>query len=70
MGSALKEDDLAIKKAREIPTECRRYISHHVRNGLVLIMGMAERIQQDPVALKELEDYVKHIAGDLEKVGL
>lgn len=70
MGANLTEDMLAIQRSREIPVECRRYISHHVRNGLLSIMGLAMRIKDDPVAIKELECHIRHIACDLEKVGL
>ncbi len=70
MGAALNDEETAIEKAREIPTECRRYISHHVRNGLVSIMGIAMRIKDEPEALEKLEDYIDHIARDLKKVGL
>lgn len=70
MGADVVGEDLAIKRSSEIPKECRRYISHHVRNGLVSIMGLAMRIQDEPGALKELEGTISHIACDLEKVGL
>lgn len=70
MGARLHDEDAAIKKAPEIPNECRRYISHHVRNGLVSIMGLAMRIKDEPDALEKLEDYIDHIARDLKKVGL
>ncbi len=70
MGAALNDEEMAIEKAREIPTECRRYISHHVRNGLVSIMDIAMRIKDEPEALEKLEDYIDHIATDLKKVGL
>ncbi|MBI1911725.1 MAG: hypothetical protein HYS21_06950 [Deltaproteobacteria bacterium] len=63
-------EDLAIKRAGEIPKECKLYISHHVRNGLVSILGLAMRIKEEPEAIDELEGYIMHIAGDLEKVGL
>ncbi|MBE7414818.1 MAG: hypothetical protein HS130_06165 [Deltaproteobacteria bacterium] len=70
MGADVIAEDLAIRNSHRIPKECRRYISHHVRNGLVSIMGLAMRIQEEPGALKELEGAIIHIAGDLEKVGL
>lgn len=70
MGAKLLDEELAIQKSTEIPKECRRYISHHVRNGLVTIMGLATKIKEEPEALKELEGYIRHIAYDLEKVGL
>ena len=70
MGAKLAEDAMAIQRSQEIPDECRRYISHHVRNGLVSIMGLAMKIKDDPVAIRELECYISHIARDLEKVGL
>lgn len=70
MGAKMIDEELAIQRSCEIPRETRRYISHHVRNGLVSIMGLAMKIKDEPDAIEELEDYVKHIAGDLEKVGL
>lgn len=63
-------EDVAIKRSGEIPKECKLYISHHVRNGLVSILGLAMRIKEEPEAIDELEGYIMHIAGDLEKVGL
>lgn len=70
MGATLHDEDAAIKKAAEIPGECRKYISHHVRNGLVSIMGLAMRIKDEPEALEALEEHIEHIALDLKKVGL
>lgn len=70
MGVKLHNEDQAIRMSPEIPRECRMYISHHVRNGLVSIWGIAMRIKEDPGALKELEDHIHHISGDLKKVGL
>lgn len=70
MGARMLDEEKAIQRSVEIPGECRRYISHHVRNGLVSIMGAAMRMKDEPEALKDLEVYVRHIAGDLEKVGL
>lgn len=70
MGAQLLDEEIAIKRSREIPRECRQYISHHVRNGLVSIMGLAMKIQEEPEAIKELEGYIDHIASDLKKVGL
>lgn len=70
MGADVIGEELAIRKSHRIPKECRHYISHHVRNGLVSIMGIAMKIQDEPGALKELEGTITHIAGDLEKVGL
>ncbi|HXI10802.1 MAG TPA: hypothetical protein VNK06_08365 [Thermodesulfobacteriota bacterium] len=70
MGAVLNDEDAAIQKAREIPVECKRYISHHVRNGLVSIMGLAMKIKDEPEAIEKLEDYIDHIAKDLKKMGL
>ncbi|HEY4707761.1 MAG TPA: hypothetical protein VII64_09900 [Thermodesulfobacteriota bacterium] len=70
MGAKGLIDELAIQKSTEIPKECKRYISHHVRNGLVSIMGAAMRIKDEPGALDEIECCIRHIAHDLEKVGL
>lgn len=70
MGAKLIDEELAIQRSCEIPKECRRYISHHVRNGLVSIMGLALKLQDEPEAIKEIETRIRHIAGDLEKVGL
>lgn len=69
MGATLHDEDLAIRRAGEIPRECKLYISHHVRNGLVSILGSALRIE-DQQTVEEIEEYVRHIACDLEKVGL
>ncbi len=70
MGAKLIDEEAAIERAREIPRECRHYISHHVRNGLTSIMGLAMKIKDEPDAIKELEGYINHIASDLKKVGL
>jgi hypothetical protein len=70
MGAKMLDEEVAIQRSCEIPKECRRYISHHVRNGLVSIMGAAMKIKDEPDALKELEANIRHIAFDLEKVGL
>lgn len=70
MGARMMDEEVAIQRSCEIPKECKRYISHHVRNGLVSIMGAAMKIKDEPDALKELEVYIRHIAVDLEKVGL
>lgn len=70
MGAKLNNEELAIIKAIDIPKECRHYISHHVRNGLVSILGAAMRMKDEPEAIKDLEGCIKHIAFDLEKVGL
>lgn len=70
MGVALIDEDLAIKKSAEIPKECRRYISHYLRNGLVSIMCYAEKIREDPGAIDELEAYIRRLACDMEKIGL
>lgn len=70
MGARTYDEEMAIQKASEIPNECKRYISHHVRNGLVSILGAAMKINNEPNALKELEGCIRHIAVDLEKVGL
>lgn len=70
MGAKMLDEELAIQKSAEIPRECKRYISHHVRNGLVSIMGAAMKIKDEPDAIKELEVCIRHIAFDLEKVGL
>lgn len=70
MGAMIAQEELAISKSKEIPKECKQYISHHVRNGLVSIMGVAMKITDEPEALKELEGYIHHIASDLSKVGL
>jgi hypothetical protein len=70
MGVKMHDEEMAIQRSCEIPKECKKYISHHVRNGLVSIMGAAVKIKDEPDAIRELEIYIKHIAGDLEKVGL
>lgn len=70
MGAKMLDEELAIQKSGDIPRECKRYISHHVRNGLVSIMGAAIRMRDEPDAIKELEVCIRHIAFDLEKVGL
>ena len=70
MGAKMYDEEMAIQRSCEIPKECKKYISHHVRNGLVSIMGAAVKIKDEPDAIRELEVYIKHIAGDLEKVGL
>jgi len=70
MGAKMVDEEVAIQRSCDIPKECKRYISHHVRNGLVSILGAAMKIQDEPDALKELEVYIRHIAVDLEKVGL
>lgn len=70
MGAKMLDEEVAIQRSCEIPKECKRYISHHVRNGLVSIMGAAMKIKDEPDALKELEANIRHIAFDLEKVGL
>lgn len=70
MGAKMHDEEMAIQRSCEIPKECKKYISHHVRNGLVSIMGAAVKIKDEPDAIRELEVYIKHIAGDLEKVGL
>lgn len=70
MGARLIDEELAIQKAHQIPRETRKYISHHVRNGLASIIGAAERLKDEPQAMKDLERYISHIAGDLEKIGL
>ncbi|CAG1772300.1 hypothetical protein BAC2_02295 [uncultured bacterium] len=70
MGARMLDEELAIQRSCEIPKECKRYISHHVRNGLVSIMGAALKMKDEPDALKELEANIRHIAFDLEKVGL
>lgn len=70
MGNSMTGEEVAILKSTEIPYECRKYISHHVRNGLLSIMGAAMRLRDEPDALEELEDFIRHIAVDLEKVGL
>lgn len=70
MGVKMHDEELAIQKSCEIPKVCRKYISHHVRNGLVSILGAAMKIKDEPDAINELEVYIKHIAVDLEKVGL
>ncbi len=70
MGAQLMDEAIAIERSREIPRECRQYISHHVRNGLVSIMGLAMKIKEEPEVIKELECYIDHIASDLKKVGL
>jgi len=70
MGAKMLDEELAIQRSCEIPKECKRYISHHVRNGLVSIMGAALKMKGEPEALKELEANIRHIAFDLEKVGL
>lgn len=71
MGTSSSDERVAILRSREIPGECKQYISHHVRNGLVSIMGIARRIQENPdSALKELDVHIHHIADDLKKIGL
>ena len=70
MGVKMHDEEMAIQRSCEIPKECKKYISHHVRNGLVSIMGAAMKIKDEPDALAELEVYIRHIAVDLEKVGL
>jgi hypothetical protein len=70
MGAKLLDEEVAIQRSCDIPKECKRYISHHVRNGLVSILGAAVKIKDEPDAIKELEVYIRHIAVDLEKVGL
>lgn len=70
MGVNSGDERLAILRSREIPGECKEYISHHVRNGLVCIMGAAMRIKDEPDVRRELEGYIEHITGDLKKLGL
>lgn len=70
MGATHIDDELAKQLSGEIPSPCKKYLSHHIRNGLVSIMGIASKIPEEPEAMRELESYVKHIALDLEKLGL
>lgn len=70
MGVQLNNEDQAVAAANEIPPPCREYISHHVRNGLVSILGAAMKLTKEPADLKEMEAYIQHIAKDLKKIGL
>jgi hypothetical protein len=70
MGAELNNEEKAIKKSDRIPKECREYISHHVRNGLVSILGTAMKFSERQEDIREIEDHVTHIVEDLKKVGL
>lgn len=70
MGAELIDEEVAIKESIKIPEECKHYISHHVRNGLVSILGAAMKFSDNPEDLYEIETHVTHIVSDLKKMGL
>ena len=71
MGIKLRTDDMALTEARKIPYECREYLSHHVRNGLLGILSII--ILEDGEASETYDrvyQQVNHIVEDLKKIGI
>ena len=71
MGSKLRNDDTALTEAKKIPYECREYLSHHVRNGLLGILPII--ILEDGETSETYDrvyQQVNHIVENLKKIGI
>jgi hypothetical protein len=71
MGSRLRNEDMALTEAKKIPYECREYLSHHVRNGLLGILSII--ILEDGETSETYDrvyQQVNHIVEDLKKIGI
>jgi hypothetical protein len=71
MGAKLRNDDMALTEAGKIPYECREYLSHHVRNGLLGILSII--ILEDGETSQTYDrvcQQVNHIVEDLKKIGI
>ncbi len=71
MGSKLRNEDMALTEAKKIPYECREYLSHHVRNGLLGILSII--ILEDGETSETYDrvyQQVNHIVENLKKIGI
>ncbi len=71
MGAKLQNDAMALTEAKKIPYECREYLSHHVRNGLLGILSII--ILEDGETSETYDkvyQQVNHIVENLKKIGI
>jgi hypothetical protein len=71
MGAKLSNEDRALIEAKKIPYECREYLSHHVRNGLLGILSII--ILEDGETSETYDrvyQQVNRIVEDLKKIGI
>ncbi len=71
MGAKLQNDVMALTEAKKIPYECREYLSHHVRNGLLGILSII--ILEDGETSETYDkvyQQVNHIVENLKKIGI
>ncbi len=71
MKPVLRNDDMTLTEAKKIPYECREYLSHHVRNGLLGILSII--ILEDGETSETYDmvyQQVSRIVEDLEKMGV
>lgn len=63
MGADYLYQEKAIEEIKQLSTEAKQYISHHIRNSLCIIL-LAEE-QQDK---KKLREAINHICKDLRVI--
>ena len=71
MGAKLRNEDMTLTEAKKIPDECREYLSHHVRNGLLGILSII--ILEDGETSETYDrvyQQVNHIVEKLKKIGI
>lgn len=72
MGANFESDDAAFVEAKNIPKECRDYLSHHLRNELCSIIGVVElKVKEiSPDLYESIHARVFHMSADLTAIGL
>ena len=70
MGRNFSDDSTAVERSKELDTQVRRYLSHHIRNGLSSIHNIAYlRLGENHNVYRAIEREISHIVGDLKRIG-
>jgi hypothetical protein len=70
MGKSFNDDTVAIERSKHLDSLVRRYLSHHIRNGLSSIHNIAYLgLGKNSNTYQEIVSEISHIVGDLERIG-
>lgn len=63
MGISYEGEEKAIEEIRQLSTEAKQYISHHIRNSLCAVILFVDKNDKE-----KLRDVIDHICKDLRAI--
>ncbi len=71
MGAETNTDYMALKEAAKIPSICKHYLSHHIRNELASILVIAEiELKERREIYQAITNSIDHIVSDMARLGI